>query len=59
MKYDRHNLTKEGFKEVVAEADRFILNNLPKDNKFYVGKAVRRLMANFALYFHENKKHES
>ena len=55
MKHDKHNLTTEGFKKVVSEADKFILDNLPKDNKFYVGKAVRRLMANFAIHYNQSK----
>ena len=56
MKKDRHDLTKEEFRQVVEQADEFIKRNLPKDNKFYVGKAVRRLMANFAIKYHNEKR---
>lgn len=56
MNYDKPRTSKDEFKKVVKEADEFILRNLPKDNKFYVGRAVRRLMANFALHYHEYNK---
>jgi hypothetical protein len=46
-------LPEEEFKVVVEEAKQFIMNNLKKDNKFYVGTAVRRLMARFAIDYHD------
>jgi hypothetical protein len=48
-------LTKDEFKVVVDMADKFILSNLPKDNQFYVGRRVRRLMANFAVKYSQGK----